>query len=734
MAILDYAIEQIRAGRPIFPGVPDEKIPAIKNPYAAMTTDERQILRWWKENPNYNICLPMGVEIRPGRFLGAIDFDVKDGRNGFDTEEKLAAIGLEFAPTLEQLTPNNGVHKIYYFDFAIGNGVNSLGPGIDHRGYHGFILCAGSWYHGKEYVYKNNLQIEAAQEWIAKRLQRRGNSGGDEGQTAPGDRQSGSNGERRLSIVHDIDQDAAKRRSIRYLEALPPASPGERNRRGFEAACQVKDFGLTRENTIECIAAHWKYESAFGDEPSNFGRAVEQFVNSAFKYGQNEPGISSPEHVFSDISKKPDEKKPKHPVDVMNETYALVIHNGVRIVRERPDKIDHLSVSDFHTVEANNNLTIGEKSVSVSKMWIKSPTRRQYESILFKPNYENKSVLNLWRGFSVSKPSGPVDPKGVRALDLFLEHIRENVCGGNEEHTKWVLGFFAHLIQKPEIKPEVALALRGKKGVGKNVITDCISRLLGTHYLLAANRRYLSGNFNSHFENKLIVVFDEAYWSGDKQAEGILKDLITGSMHQIERKGHEPYPVANLLRVVIFGNDEWVVPASSDERRFAVFEVGEKRRRDRKFFGEIKDGMKDNQGDQLLFQYLSDFDLSSVDVNEAPQTDALQTQKEHSLGPLESWWHSSLEAGYVIGSPYDEWVTEMPREALRLAFYESVKAHSSSRYLPNPTHFGRILKQIAPSSCSNVIKRDGEIRHRVQIIATLEVARQEWQKFLSGNK
>ena len=174
MAIIDFAIEHIRAGRPVFPGTPDEKIPAIKNPYDVMTTDEKQVLRWWKENPKYNILLPMGVEVTPGKFIGAIDFDVKDGRNGFETADKLEAIGLYFPETLEQITPNQGAHKIYLFDFPIGNGVNSIGLGIDHRGYRGYILSAGSWYHGKEYVYKNRLQIALAPEWIAAKCKRQG--------------------------------------------------------------------------------------------------------------------------------------------------------------------------------------------------------------------------------------------------------------------------------------------------------------------------------------------------------------------------------------------------------------------------------------------------------------------------------------------------------------------------------------------------------------------------------
>jgi hypothetical protein len=89
-----------------------------------------------------------------------------------------------------------------------------------------------------------------------------------------------------------------------------------------------------------------------------------------------------------------------------------------------------------------------------------------------------------------------------------------------------------------------------------------------------------------------MFALDEAFWSGDKQAEGVLKDLITGRDHVIEHKGKEPYSVANKTRVVIIGNEDWLIPASHDERRFAFFDVGDGRKQDRAFFQSMREGME----------------------------------------------------------------------------------------------------------------------------------------------
>lgn len=727
MAIVDFALEHARQGRLVFPGMPNSKVPAIKDPYGQATTDERTILQWWLENPNYNICLPGGYEISPGKYLGFIDVDCKvDGKNGFDTMATLDILGFDFPETLAQQTPTGGLHLFYYFDFPIQNSAGLLGRGIDTRGFHGYVVGAGSGIDGKGYIFKNRLQIASAPLWIVEKIT-------NQQREKRGDHDP-SGGARHLHVLHGIDQETAEGRAKSYLQRLSPAQAGERNSRGFETACRLKDFGLLQSHALECMLAHWK------SEPPLDGAEIKHFISSAYRYSQNEAGIDSPEMAFDALPPEAPGKKTRHPIDQINDEYALVTAGGgVRILWETKtfdgkDRVEHLSLQSFHDKLANVLMLSGEKSVPVSKSWIRSTKRREYQGIIFAPNRIAPKFFNVWRGFSVQLPNPaiPPAPEAQKALDLFLEHIRENVCGGNLEWAQWVIGFFAHLIQKPEQKPRVALALRGKKGVGKNVITECIGRLLGDHYLLAANRRYLSGNFNSHLENKLLLVLDEAYWSGDKATEGILKDLITGTTQQIERKGHDSYTVANLVRVVIFGNEEWIVPATDDERRFAVFNVGDGRKRDDEFFGQILDGMRDYGGDRLLFKYLMEFDISKVNVNVAPDTDALMGQKEHTLGPLEAWWLASLKAGHLIGSSEHEWVEELGREQLRSAFYEECKRQNIGGRLPNDTHFGRSFKAMAPSSCESIRKKEGGVRYRVQSIAPLAQAKAEWEKFIGG--
>jgi hypothetical protein len=247
--------------------------------------------------------------------------------------------------------------------------------------------------------------------------------------------------------------------------------------------------------------------------------------------------------------------------------------------------------------------------------------------------------------------------------------------------------------------------------------------------MVAADRRYLIGNFNAHLENMLFLVLDEAFWSGDKQNEGILKGLITGTHHVIERKGKEPYKVDNRTRVAIIGNEEWIVPASEDERRYAVFQVGEGRKGDRNFFHQMRVKMEQG-GYRLLLRYLLEYDTKGVDINAAPNTNALLHQKTESLDSLGKWWMDCLTEGRIVESQFsDSWPEQIDKDTFRQAFRRYAKDRGQGKYLPHDQWFGRAISERAPSIKSSK-RKEGERNVYTYQLPALEVARADWSKYL----
>jgi hypothetical protein len=119
-------------------------------------------------------------------------------------------------------------------------------------------------------------------------------------------------------------------------------------------------------------------------------------------------------------------------------------------------------------------------------VWITRPSRRHYARVVFDPCDTAPAHYNLWRGFSVQPDPG-------KSCEKFLAHIRDNICSGNSEHFLWVIGFLAHMVQKPEEKPGMSLVLRGAEGVGKGFFANTIGKLCLHHFVVISQATHLTG-------------------------------------------------------------------------------------------------------------------------------------------------------------------------------------------------------------------------------------------------
>lgn len=706
MSNLNKALELASRGFHVFPLVPGTKTPLIEDFPNRATRDEAQIRKWFKD-PTRNIAIST-TRYKDDKALCVVDVDDKDGRKG---SENLMMLDLvtPFPPSYEVRTPHGGTHIVYECDAPLTQGADVLGSGLDIRSRGGYIVAEGSTFEGKTYAQINgHSRVVPAPQWLVDRL--------GVSTFKPAE----------ASIVLDgIDPEKARARGIYWLDLLPAASAGSRNAAGYKASAKLKDVGCDREMALELMRTEWRCEPPLDDEE------LELVVNSAYKYGKEPQGISAPEAVFTPVEPPTDAPADLHPFDRLNESYAYV-KAGAFILHETTNDrgayvTEHFSLQEFHAWHQNKPFPQGNKTVPISQAWMGWADRRQYEGVVFRPCLDpGPRWFNLWRGFRVQPADTPSHP----SVEMFKEHAFKNVCNGDKALFKWLMGFFAHMIQRPWEKPLVALVLKGKKGTGKNALLERIGWLLNDHYLLADDDRYLLGNFNSHLEANLFFVLDEASWAGDKRAEGKLKSLITGSRHNIERKGKEPYSVDNLTRIAIIGNEDWLVPASQDERRFAVFEVGDGRMQDRAFFTAMKKGMEAG-GYAHLLRYLLDYDLDGVDVNEAPNTEGLLRQKDATLWGFEAFWLDTLLEGEIGGRDLANGLT-VPTNHVWRAYRE----WAAVRKLPaKESHhqLGRKMAHVAPSvqKGRNPARAVGDTTHTF-ILPNLDRLRSDFDKFQNG--
>jgi hypothetical protein len=325
-----------------------------------------------------------------------------------------------------------------------------------------------------------------------------------------------------------------------------------------------------------------------------------------------------------------------------------------------------------------------------------SGKRRFDNGLVFDPAYQGSDYYNLWRGFAV-KPK-PVDCAEFLARSKFLQHLRDNVVKGNEDHFKWLQGWIAQPFQQPALKLGTAVALQGKEGIGKSKVGEVVGSLLGDHYFLADHRDLITGHFNAHLANVLLLHADEAFWAGDKQAEGKLKNLVTCRTLPITYKGRDSFSIDNFTRVLVASNSDWVVPASGEARRWAVWEVSDAHMRDYAYFKAIDDELDRGGREELLYYFLN-FDLSQVNLREVPKTDALLVQKQLTFTMEESFLHQLFAEGelpWATRTETDDLPNVCPREMLMNAYVVFATQRASRAMRVSTDYMGRIIRKVIP--------------------------------------
>lgn len=354
-------------------------------------------------------------------------------------------------------------------------------------------------------------------------------------------------------------------------------------------------------------------------------------------------------------------------------------------------------VVDFTNYYSNEKVYIYSdagrpKMTSIGKAWMESRERRQYKGITFSPDKDIPDHYNLFRGLGCEPKEGD--------WSLFKTHLFEVICGGDKDLFFYVIAWMAHLVQNPGgERPGTSIVLRGKRGTGKGCFVSNFGKIIGPHFFHLFSNSHLTGKFNQHLKDVLLVYADEAVWGGDKQAEGVLKGMVTEEHIAIEPKGKDVFMVRNHVRLIISSNESWVVPAGIEERRFVVLDVKNTKIQDHEYFKAIYAQM-DNGGREAMLYDLLDLDISSVNLREIPRTQALWDQQVYGMTTVQKFWLEILRRG-SLSPDNDEWDGEVQTSSLYGQYLEFAKA-IGDRYPMIDRIFTKELKRM----CSPV--------HRVQ--------------------
>lgn len=231
MAAKLYAALALAArGFRVFPLQPGGKLPAAKVSerfYDIATTDPAQITEWWTQQ-DYNV----GVSTTG---LVVVDLDMKRGKDGVGS---YALLGGDYN-TFVVRTPTGGYHC--YFNGPDAALDVEVAPGVDIRGWHGYVVGPGSSVRAGDYeiaVDKPLADVPVGVECILKPPR-----------------------QPRIRGVEDVELDlpASIANAAVWLDTVEPAIEGQGgdNKTYQVAAKLLRDYALSEEQALYLLAERW---------------------------------------------------------------------------------------------------------------------------------------------------------------------------------------------------------------------------------------------------------------------------------------------------------------------------------------------------------------------------------------------------------------------------------------------------------------------------------------------
>lgn len=375
--------------------------------------------------------------------------------------------------------------------------------------------------------------------------------------------------------------------------------------------------------------------------------------------------------------------------------YSLLNYGGKSFVcwKDSKDGLVLQHFNDFktftadkwHDIEATD--TKGNPVIRrnyVSKLWLESRDTKRYENIIFDPKDESGRFFNLWKGFKVQAIEGDVS--------LFLKLI-DSLTNDQAECSEYLLNYLAHMIQKPWEKPEVAVVMRGRQGVGKGSLMKALGMMIA-NYIHLSSTSSLVGQFSGHLMDSFLVFADESVWGGDRQAEGRLKALISEPVISINAKGKDEIQVRSYHRLFVASNEDWAVPVNEGDRRYFVLDCSDRYKGSTEpggFFYQFNQWLEKG-GAEALFHFLLNRDIGNFHVRTFPKTAARVELQLKTLSPSYQFIYEVLCGNDVLDEEtiLDKSPLRLSRNSLFKDYLNWSKEHQK-KYPASSDDFGKAV-------------------------------------------
>ena len=182
-------------------------------------------------------------------------------------------------------------------------------------------------------------------------------------------------------------------------------------------------------------------------------------------------------------------------------------------------------------------------------------------------------------------------------------------------------------------------------------------------------------------------------------------------------------------RLIFASNEDWVVPAGRDSRRFVVPEVSHHRAGDHQYFRDLVEHIN-NGGREAFFDFLMSRKITN-DVRKAVITQGLVEQRLLSMSSEETFWREILDSGQVLGGD-KTWSSYVLKEDLYAQYTAFVKERGYRRANSKQLFFRKVYEMCPPMKASGPRVDVNGSRVRQLTLPPLAEARGHFEAHING--
>jgi hypothetical protein len=586
VTVLQGALDFASRGFKVFPV--HKKNPQLKSWPDLATSDSKQITEWF--NGKYDYCDGFGV--CPNTDCFVIDVDVKEGKNGKESLQKLRETYQLDIKTLAVKTKNNGLHLYYKYPsipdskyvMSITNWMDL--NGIDIRGNRGFVV-------GPTDINGYKLIQDAELNDIGNLIQN-------------------------LPVGNTVKEKV----NTQSAEALIDQNEISSLRGNIP---EIIDQG-ERHDTLIRLMASWARKISYDNAVLLLEVAISRCEGGDIRIEDYLPRL---DQAFAKFEPMIEDK-----LDWMLDNLVL-ISSGPRIYdRSKPSNIATLRLAESRTSFANwmiweEKADGSQKPVPAFDRWLKHTDRKMSGFVGYKPIKEETyydsvlgtDVINAYRGPEHKVLSDVVD------IDPFIEFMTYLL----EEDAMMMLDWIAHLVQQPYLKMTWApVIVSVHEGLGKNFLFNIISHLVGYWNTKNVSAGVFNKTFNTFLSSSILVLVNELEEIDARKRYEIvskLKSYITESTQTIEPKGVDAYAAEIFANFILFSNREDALHIKDDSRRFFVH-INHQDPRPEAYYTKLYKWLQDG-GYDSIYNLVATRDISNFPfTGRAPHTESMDIMVE----------------------------------------------------------------------------------------------------------